>query len=186
MSITEDVERAVAPVVTSLGLDLVDLETRPGHVIIIIDRAGGVDLEAIGSATRAISRALDAADAVPNGRYELEVSSPGVERRLRRPEDFARFVGAEVAVRLRPGCEGARRFTGVITSAEDGAIVVSGPDLPSGGRRIGLDDLERVHTVFDWRAALAGTPSPARRDDRTRAGSSRPRPGPATETKTES
>jgi ribosome maturation factor RimP len=185
MSVTEDVERAVAPVVTSLGLELVDLETRPGHVVVILDREGGVDLEAIGSATKAISRVLDATDALPNARYELEVSSPGVERRLRRPEDFERFVGAEVAVRLRPGCEVPRRFTGVITSAEDGVVVFSGPELPSGGRRIAHADLERVHTVFDWRAALAGTPSPGHPKDRTRARSSRPRPGPS-ETKTES
>lgn len=185
MSITEDVERAVAPVVTSLGLELVDLETRPGHVIVILDREGGVDLEAIGSATKAISRALDASDVVPNARYELEVSSPGVERRLRRPKDFERFVGAEVAVRLKPGSDGDRRFTGVITSAEDGAIVVSGPELPAGGRRIEHADLERVHTVFDWRAALAGNSPQARRKDPARARSSRPRPGP-TETKTES
>jgi ribosome maturation factor RimP len=186
MSVADDVERAVAPVVSSLGLELVDLESRPGHVIVTIDREGGLDLEAIGGATRAISSALDVADAIPNGRYELEVSSPGVERRLRRPEDFARFVGAEVAVRLRPGSEGVRRFSGVLTAADDDAIVVSGPGLPAGGRRVAHLDLERVHTVFDWRAALAGTSSPARREDRARAGSSRPRSGPATETRTES
>ena len=185
MSVADDVERAVAPVVSSLGLELVDLETRPGHVIVTVDREGGIDLEAIGSATRAISSALDVAD-VPSGRYELEVSSPGVERRLRRPEDFARFVGTEVAVRLRPGSEGVRRFSGVLSAADGGAIVVSGPDLPEGGRRIDHADLERVHTVFDWRAALAGTSSPSRRDHRSRAGSSQPRSGPATETRTES
>ncbi len=81
MSITEDVERAVAPVVTSLGLELVDLETRPGHVIVILDREGGVDLEAIGSATRAISRALDASDVVPNATLRAR----SVESRRRAP-----------------------------------------------------------------------------------------------------
>ncbi len=187
MSVADDVERAVAPVVSSLGLELVDLETRPGHVIITLDREGGVDLEAIGGATRAISRALDAADAVPTRplrargvepRSRTPAAPPGGLRPLRRQRRRRAAAG--------PGPKESRRFSGVLTAADDDAIVVSGPDLPDGGRRVELADLERVHTVFDWRAALAGTSSPGRRDDRSRAGSSPPRPGPATETRTES
>ena len=64
---------------------LVDVERRSTAVRVVVDRAGGVDLEAIAAATRAVSAVLDAHDPFPGQRYTLEVSSPGVERRLRTP-----------------------------------------------------------------------------------------------------
>lgn len=166
MGTVDKVERAVAPVVAASGLDLVDVEVRPGGVKVTVDRAGGVDLDSIGSVTAAISNALDRADAVPGGRYELEVSSPGVERRLRRPEHFREFLGAAVAVRTRPGTEGDRRFEGVLESADDDGIVVTSGGDDEATRRLRYSDLERVHTIFDWRAALAGTSAPSARSAR--------------------
>ncbi len=157
MGTSESVERIVAPVLSSLGLDLVDVEARPGRVMVTIERDGGLDLAAISQATAAVSDALDAADVVPGGRYELEVSSPGVERRLRRPEHFQRFVGAEVAFKLKPGVEGDRRFEATIAKADTSGVVVVSPSVEN-GRRISYRDIERAHTVFDWRAALAAAP----------------------------
>lgn len=166
MSIVETVERVVAPVLLPLGIDLVDVESHPGHLKITIDRSSGLDLAAIGQATGAISHALDAADAVPGGRYELEVSSPGVERRLRRPDHFARHVGSVVALRLRPGVvEGERRVEGELVSADERGIVVAVP-AGSAAQSFLYEDLERAHTVFDWRAALAGAPDHERIDHR--------------------
>jgi ribosome maturation factor RimP len=169
----ETVERIVAPVLTTLGIELVDVESHPGHLKLTIDRSSGLDLGAISEATAAVSHAIDEADAVPGGRYELEVSSPGVERRLRRPEHFARFVGSEIAVRLRPGVggDGERRIEGRLAAADSTGIVLDAPDA-GGERRITYGDLERAHTLFDWRAALASAPSPqraARRDARPSA-----------------
>ena len=167
MSIVETVERVVAPVLLHLGIELVDVESHPGHLKITIDRSSGLDLAAIGQAAGAISHALDAADAVPGGRYELEVSSPGVERRLRRPDHFARYVGSAVALRLRPGAvEGAeRRVEGELVSADELGIVVAVPAV-SAAQRFLYEDLERAHTIFDWRAALAGSPDHERIDHR--------------------
>ncbi len=174
MSTAETVERVVAPVLLPLGIELVDVESHPGHLKITIDRSSGLDLAAIGQATGAISHALDAADAVPGGRYELEVSSPGVERRLRRPDHFARHVGSVVALRLRPGAvEGAeRRIEGELLSADELGIVVA---VPPGrdAQSFAYEDLERAHTVFDWRAALAEAPDHERVDRRAA------RPSPA-------
>jgi len=168
MGTAEDVERAIAPVVESAGLELVDVEFRPGHVKVTVDRAGGVDLETIGATTTQVSHALDRYDAVPGGRYELEVSSPGVERRLRRPEHFTRFVGEIVAVRTRPGVEGDRRVEGRLVEADAEGFTLEGEGFADGRRRFAYRDLERAHTVFDWRAALAGKPAPsARREHRT-------------------
>jgi len=124
MNTAETVERVVAPVLSTLGIELVDVESHPGHLRVTIDRSSGLDLAAISQATTAVSHALDEADAVPGGRYELEVSSPGLERRLRRPEHFARFVGTEIAVRLRPGVaeDGERRVEGQLVAADEAGI----------------------------------------------------------------
>ncbi len=167
MSTMEKVERVVAPVVRSSGLELVDVEVQSGTVRITVDRPGGVDLDAIGSATSAISRALDDADAVPGGRYELQVSSPGLERRLRRPEHFQAQIGAMVSIRTKPGTEGDRRIEGLIAAADEKAVRIDGDSLPGGHRTLSYGEVERAHTIFDWRAALAGTSVPsAKREHR--------------------
>jgi ribosome maturation factor RimP len=166
MGTIDRVERVVAPVVASSGLDLVDVETRPGTVRVTVDRAGGVDLDTLGAVTGAISRALDEHDVVPGGRYELEVSSPGVERRLRLPDHFRAHVGARVAVRTRAGVEGLRRLEGVLTAAGEETFRLEGEAIPGGVSELSYREVERAHTVFDWRAALAGTSTTSSRRQR--------------------
>ncbi|MGA3354003.1 MAG: ribosome maturation factor RimP [Acidimicrobiales bacterium] len=177
MGTSEDVERIAAPVLNEAGLELIDVELRSGNIVVTVDREGGIDLDTLAAASRAISAAIDREDVGPSGRYELEVSSPGLERRLRRPEHFRHFVGHQVAIRTMPGAEGERRFEGEITAADGRGVVVSGTGLPEGGRRLAYDDIERAHTVFDWRAALARTPSPTARSDRRRQAKSSSAPG---------
>ena len=189
MSTGENVERVVAPILVSAGLELVDVEVRPGNLRVVVDRAGGPDLDEISKAASAISRALDNEDVMPGGRYELEVSSPGLERRLRRPEHFSRFVGSRIAVRTSPGTEGERRLEGVLESADTTGIGVAVAGPAGGSRRFEYDELDRVHTIFDWKAALAGTSALTARAERrgTRqagaprvpAGRTGPRPAPA-------
>jgi ribosome maturation factor RimP len=164
----EAVERVVAPALEVLGLELLDVESRPGLVRVTIDREDGLDLESISKATHALSAALDEADCVPGGRYELEVSSPGVERRLRRPEHYAKVLGTEVAVRLKPGIDADRRLEGQLRQADTGGIElqVEGEDAT---RRISYADIERCHTVFDWRAALAADSAARPKEEDRRA-----------------
>ena len=83
------------------------------------------------------------------GRYTLEVSSPGVERPLRTPEHFRRFVGTSVAVKTRPDVEGDRRLEGTLEAADDEGVVVA-------GRRLAYDDIEKARTVFVWEPAERG------------------------------
>jgi ribosome maturation factor RimP len=169
MATAEKLERVIAPVVTSFGLELIDLEANTGHLRVTVDREGGVDLDTIGSATGAISRALDETDAMPGGRYELEVSSPGVERRLRRPEHFAAQVGARVAVKTKPGTEGERRVEGRLSQVSAHGFELVDESIAGGSRMIAFQEVERANTVFDWRAALAGTSAPsARKEHRAR------------------
>ena len=86
------------PVVRAVGLELVDVELRSGVLLVTVDRDGGVDLGALTDANRVVSSVLDELDPVP-GRYTLEVSSPGVERTLRRSAHFVRAVGETVTVK---------------------------------------------------------------------------------------
>ncbi len=165
MGTAERVERVVAPVVAALGLDLVDVEVNTGRLRVTLDRPGGVDLETIGSATGAISRALDDADPVPGGSYELEVSSPGLERRLRRPEHFAAQLGARVAVKIKPGSGGERRIEGILKTSDDSGFELEDEAIEGGRRRIAFDEVDRATTLFDWRAALAGTSAPSARKE---------------------
>ncbi len=161
MGTVEAVERAVAPVLGSLGFELLDVETLPGVLRVTVDREAGLDLAALSKAAAAVSLALDEADPVPGGRYELEVSSPGVERRLRRPEHFAKVIGSPVAVKLRSGAadpDAARRFEGTLVEADAKSFLVETPGLdgvPAEQHRVAYKDVDRCHTVFDWRAALA-------------------------------
>jgi ribosome maturation factor RimP len=143
MGVAERVRDLVAPLVEAERLELFDVEFAAGRLRILVDREGGVDLDALTRATHRISAALDHADPVPGGRYVLEVSSPGLERPLRTPEHFRRSVGAEVAVKTHAHVEGDRRAQGVLTAADDDGFTL-------GGRRFSYGDVERARTVFTW------------------------------------
>lgn len=152
MGAAEELEIVIAPVCAALGVELFDLECRPGVLQVTVERSGGLDLDALAEVSRAISSALDEADGPgPAEGYELEVTTPGLERRLRRPDHFARAIGQRVAVRTRPGTAGERRVEGELTSADSAGIVVA---AGTQDRALAYDDIERAHTVFDWRAAL--------------------------------
>jgi ribosome maturation factor RimP len=154
MSVTEAVRRVVEPLLAEQGLECFDIEYTGGRLVVMADRPGGVDLDALTHATHLISAALDRADPVP-GRYVLEVSSPGLERRLRTPEHFARFVGSTVAVRLVSTADPPRRVTGRLDAATDGGISVDGRSVP-------FTDIERAHTVFEWGPAPKPGKTPSR------------------------
>jgi ribosome maturation factor RimP len=160
-----DVERqgSVLRVTVDLTFDLpvgagdtVDLPVGAGDTVDLPVGAGdtgGIDLDGVTRATRVVSDLLDRHDLV-GARTTLEVSSPGVERPLRTPAHFRRFLGTEVAVKLRAGVEGERRLTGVIEAADDDAVLVA-------GRRLAYADIERARTVFVWPAS--GQKGPARK-----------------------
>ena len=148
MSTVDRVRDLVEPVVTDMGLELFDVEHAGGTLRITVDKEGGLDLDAIATATRAVSRLLDEHDPVP-GRYTLEVTSPGLERRLRTPDHFVRAVGSEVTVKTRVEVEGERRFRGTLVAAdEDGNTVRDGEDLTE--HRLTHDQIEKARTVFEW------------------------------------
>jgi len=147
-----DVEAVVRPVVEAAGLEFVEADfhrERDRRVLrVTVDRDGGVDLDAIAHASERISRRLDLED-VASGPYTLEVSSPGVERRLREPRDFRRRVGEKVKVKSTEPVEGSRTHTGTLLSADDEAVTVA---TDAGERRIRYENLAAARTVFEWGA----------------------------------
>ncbi|MGH9137077.1 MAG: ribosome maturation factor RimP [Acidimicrobiales bacterium] len=146
-TVTDRVHDVVAPVLEQLGLDLYDVEHRGGMLRITVTREGGVDLDAIADATRAVSRALDESDPIP-GRYTLEVSSPGLERALRTPGHFAAAVGDAVTVKTKPDVEGERRVAGQLVSADDHTVTVRADD--GAERTLRFDQIDKARTVFEW------------------------------------
>ncbi|HEX9377088.1 MAG TPA: ribosome maturation factor RimP [Actinomycetota bacterium] len=147
-----DVEALVRPVVEAEGLELVDasFHREQGRRILRVtvdrDAPGGIDLDTIATVSERVSRRLDLED-VASGPYTLEVSSPGVERPLRRPRDFERQVGQKVKVRSAEPVEGSRTHTGVLEAADDEGIVVR---TEAGERRLRYDEVASARTVFEW------------------------------------
>ncbi len=144
----------VDPIASDLGLDVYDLEQRGGTIRVTLDTPpgseSGITLDQIALATRLISRQLDHDDPIP-GRYTLEVTSPGLERALRRPEHFQRELGKEIKVRLSNVESDQRRVRGILVAADELTAtirVTDGEDTTD--RVIDLSSVDRAHTVFEW------------------------------------
>src|SRR5262245_61880375 len=157
MSVSDRVRDLVAPICADLGLELYAVEPSAGKVRVTVDKPGGVDLDALAVATRLISRELSERDPVP-GRYQLEVSSPGLERPLRTPAHYQRAVGQSVSVRLLPGHGDERRVAGVVAEADDDAVTIQLDDRDGERVRLPYDDIERARTTFAW----GGQPKPGK------------------------
>jgi ribosome maturation factor RimP len=127
-----------------MGFELVDARASGGgrHLAIFIDRPGGITVDHCAQVSRQLARVF----AVEGIDYDrLEVSSPGLDRPLRKAADFARFAGSKVDVRMRtPDASGRRRFTGLLRGAQAGVATVEVE-----GREVALqvDDIERARLV---------------------------------------
>ena len=145
----QDLFAALQPVVDDAGLELVDVEMKTGVLQVTVDREGGVDLEALTDANRAVSTVLDELDPIP-GRYSLEVSSPGIERPLRTPAHFAKALGATVTVKTRPQVPGERRLRGTLLTSDDEGFTLAVEGSDDEPVRLAYSDIDRARTVFVW------------------------------------
>ena len=138
------------PLLAQLGYELVDLEYASGRtqalVRLYIDRPEGVGIEDCERVSHEVSALLDVNDPVPTA-YTLEVSSPGLDRVLRRPEHFERFVGQRVWVELVAPRDGRRRYTGTLVAAN-----AAGVELNVGGVAVALPHVEigRARLAPEW------------------------------------
>ena len=150
-----EAETLIRPVIEGAGLELVEVafrrESGTRVLRVVVDRDGGVDVDTIAELAEKVSRRLDVEGFAP-GPYALEVSSPGIERTLKRPRDFERRVGDTVKVRIAAPIEGRTAVTGALVSADDDGIVIAvvgGEEL-----RVRHADIAAARTVADWDAEL--------------------------------
>jgi ribosome maturation factor RimP len=148
----------IAPLLAHSGLDLYDVELVPGILRVTVARPGGVDLDTLAAASETVSHWLDEHDPMP-GRYTLEVSSPGLERRLRTPAHFKGAVGETVTLRITPDEGSAERVTGTLQAATDDGVQLS---TESGTRSAPYEEVERARTVFAWGSTAKPSPSKGR------------------------
>ena len=125
--ITETVMALAKPVVEAEGCELWDVEyvkeAGAWYLRVYIDKAGGVSIDDCEAVSRALDPGLDEADPIPTS-YIFEVSSAGVERELKRPGDFEKFMGSQVEVRHYQPVEGAKSHIGTLRGYADGAVTI--------------------------------------------------------------
>jgi ribosome maturation factor RimP len=146
---TVDKERLIEllePAVAALGFELTDLDAhagRRGLLRLFIDREPGVTLADCERVGEQIGAFLDVEDPLP-GSYVLEVSSPGLDRRLRTLAHFRRFVNERVKVELKRPRDGRRRLTGLLLGADGGSVEI---DVDGATWRVDLNDIAEARLV---------------------------------------
>ena len=125
MKIADQVWTFAEPLVESCGCSLWDVEyVREGgewYLRLYIDKDGGVDIDDCEAVSRAVDPVLDEKDPIPES-YRFEVCSAGLERVLKRPGDFERFMGENILVKLYKPREGQKEFAAVLRGYEDGNV----------------------------------------------------------------
>jgi len=149
-TLVDSLRTLVEPVAERQGCELVAIELVGGlagkRVLrISIDKVGGATIADCTRVSRALSPVLDEDDLIPSA-YDLEVSTPGMERPLQREKDFAYFAGCEARIKLY-GMDGRRRLKARLLGASDGQVRVSVEG--EGERIIPLDDIERANLILD-------------------------------------
>ncbi|PYT15909.1 MAG: ribosome maturation factor [Acidobacteria bacterium] len=151
-AVTAKVQAIAERVGSSESIEIVDVQLLGGGGSriprIFIDKPQGgthADCEFI---SQQVGTILDVEDVVPGGSYTLEVSSPGLERKLSKPREFERFVGQKVKVVLRQPVENQRHWVGALKSFAEGIITLE----PSPGRSVQfpLDQVEKANLKFEW------------------------------------
>ncbi len=149
MNATDVVRSFAQPLADGAGLDLIDVEVKGSGprtlVRVTVDRKGGVDLAACQQLSRDLSRRLDDADPI-EGRYQLEVTSPGVKHPLRGQRDFDRVEGRLVLVHARED-ERVVQVKGTVVEAADGVVAL---DVDGDVVSIPYSDIDKATQALPW------------------------------------
>ena len=146
--ITEIAERVAEPE----GIEIVEVQLLGGGkarlLRIFIDKIEGVSHTECEFMSQQVGTILDVEDVIPGDSYTLEVSSPGVERKLTKPQDFNRFTGQKVKFVLREPVENQSRWEGTLAGFSDGLIALE----PAAGKVVHfpLDKVEKANLKFEW------------------------------------
>ncbi len=148
--IEAQVATLVEPYIEQQGLELVDVEyVKEGahwYLRVYIDKEGGVELDDCSDVSHLISAKLDQADPI-NQAYMLEVSSPGLERPLKKEQDFARFSGSLVTVHTMVAYHGYTEFTGYLVGLQDKQILL---EYENEKMAIPLDQVKKAHLAVEF------------------------------------
>ena len=149
-NIASTVRELITPIADELGYMLWDVEyVKEGADMILritIDKEEGIDIEDCEKMSRAIDPVIDEADPIETS-YRMEVSSPGVERILSRPEHFEKCIGEKVEIKLYAPRNGQKQFIGILSAADSGSITI---DLNGENVVLEKSAVAKVTTVFDW------------------------------------
>src|SRR5690348_1290473 len=149
-AVVSKIEEIVERVARSEGIEVVEVELKGGGrnqlLRISIDKPAGVSHADCELVSHQVGTILDVEDVVP-GHYTLEVSSPGVERKLLKPGDYQRFLGKKAKVTLRAPVENQRHWEGTLAGFTDGVI-----HLDAAGReiRFPFEQVEKANLKFEW------------------------------------
>ena len=139
-------------VAESEGLELVEVEVKGGGsqrlVRISIDKPAGVTHADCETVSQQVGTILDVEDVVPGGRYTLEVSSPGVERKLLKPGDYERFQGKKAKITLRDALSGRRTWEGTLAGLAEGRVTLE--TAPGSSIQLPLDRIQKANLKFEW------------------------------------
>ena len=143
-----------APLAQAEGMEIVDIEfrhegSRGGRVLrLYMDKEGGTNVDDLSRVSRQLGELLDAQDTI-DGAYTLEVSSPGINRSLKKPEHFLRFVGKRIRIRTRDLIDGRRSFLGILDEVAGGSV-----RLTQEGKQywIPFSVIEKSNYEHDWSA----------------------------------
>lgn len=154
MGVPESVSELLTPVVANLGVELVDVEHNGAVLRLIVDKEDGVDTDTLARINRLVSPMLDEHDPI-SGRYTLEVSSPGVERKLKTLDHFQRALDETIVVKLAPHCD-IRRLKGGLVAVGDENFTIRASEVDGVDQAeivehiVDLADVLKARTIFDW------------------------------------
>ncbi len=151
-SVAGKIEEIARRVAEPEGLEVVEVEVKGGGnnrlVRISIDKPEGVTHGDCENVSQQVGTILDVEDVVPGGRYTLEVSSPGVERKLTKPQDYRRFQGKKARITLRDPLDGRRHWEGTLAGFEDGAVALE--TQPGATVRFPIEQVQKANLKFEW------------------------------------
>lgn len=151
-SITAKIAEVAERVAQAENIEIVEVQFLGGGgarvLRIFIDKPEGVSHADCEFISHEVGTILDVEDVIPGGRYTLEVSSPGLERKLTKAKDFERFTGQKARIVLREPVENQRNWSGTLIGCEDGHITIE----PAAGRqvRFALAQVEKANLKFEW------------------------------------
>jgi len=151
-TVLKEIEQLIEPVLADMGIELVDVDFSSEQsrriLRIYADRPTGINLDDCAMVSREIANLLDVKDLLQN-RYVLEVSSPGLNRPLKKEKDFLRAIGQKIKVKTAIPLKGSRNFVGVLQSFESGTLQLKLDDIVV---LIPEQDVKKANLVFNFEA----------------------------------